>query len=243
MICVLRKTAKNRDSKNQRAVQRERYRSGTGHRSGTVRAVQRGIGAVQDTKRGTERGTERGTARYKPRYRSRGTGHQAAVQRGTGHPHFGGAESGCPFLEEAESLQSARGGTRGVYDLCSAKNCEKQGQQKPESGTERAVQERYRTPERYSTSGTARYKRGTGHQARYRARYRERGTGHPHFGGAESGCPFLESNIAASRGALCRGRLAVKRRLGNNLSAAARGHDLCCSQLANAVRQNADRQV
>jgi hypothetical protein len=63
MICVLRKTAKNRDSKNQRAVQRERYRSGTGHRSGTVRAVQRGIGAVQDTKRGTERGTERGTSR------------------------------------------------------------------------------------------------------------------------------------------------------------------------------------
>jgi hypothetical protein len=58
MICVLRKTAKNRDSKNQRAVQRERYRSGTGHRSGTVRAVQRGTSAVQDTKRGTERGTE-----------------------------------------------------------------------------------------------------------------------------------------------------------------------------------------
>jgi hypothetical protein len=48
MICVLRKTAKNRDSKNQRAVQRERYRSGTGHRSGTVRAVH-GSGTASGT--------------------------------------------------------------------------------------------------------------------------------------------------------------------------------------------------
>jgi hypothetical protein len=84
MICVLRKTAKNRDRKNQRAVQRERYRSGTGHRSGTVRAVHgsgTASGTVQRYRTVQDRTVQDG------RYRD-GTRTVRRYYDGTGHPHF-----------------------------------------------------------------------------------------------------------------------------------------------------------
>jgi hypothetical protein len=71
---------------------------GTGHpQRGTVSAVQRGTGHLQCTR---DTGHPHFSAQRGIGHPQRGT--VSAVQRGTsavpGHPHFGGAESGCPFL-------------------------------------------------------------------------------------------------------------------------------------------------